>query len=95
MLRRFPLPLLLTVLLWTLFAAYVWTSAPQLPERVATHFGAGGEPNGWMSRAGHVRFTLLFGLIVPAFVIAIFATMPRFGDRWMNIPNKDYWLAPE
>jgi serine/threonine-protein kinase len=83
------------VVLWAAFAACVWLTAPQLPDRVATHFGAGGEPNGWMTRTGHVQFTLLFGLLVPAFVIGIFATMRYFGDGWINVPHKDYWLAPE
>lgn len=82
-------------LLWIAFAAYVWLTAAQLPERVATHFGMAGEPNGWMTRAGHVQFTLLFGLGVPAFVLGIFAIIGRCGDRWLNIPNKEYWLAPE
>jgi serine/threonine-protein kinase len=89
------LPLILLALLWSAFAAYVWGTATQLPERVATHFGASGQPNGWMTRAGHVQFTLIFGLIVPAFVVGIFAAMRFFGDRWLNIPRKDYWLAPE
>lgn len=86
---------IILAILWGAFAGYVWFTAPQLPERVATHFGAGGEPNGWMTRAGHVQFTLLFGMLVPLFVLGIFATMRHFGDRWMNIPHKDYWLAPE
>ncbi len=82
------------VVLWAGFADYVWSSSVVLPDRVATHFGAGGEPNGWMTRTGHVQFTLLFGLLVPAFVIGIFAIMRRF-ETWLNIPHKDYWLAPE
>jgi serine/threonine-protein kinase len=85
----------LVIALWLAFAGYVWLSASQLPERVATHFGAGGEPNGWMTRAQHVQFTLLFGLLVPAFFLGIFAAIRPLGDRWLNIPRKDYWLAPE
>lgn len=88
-------PLLILALLWCAFAAYVWLTAAQLPERVATHFGTGGEPNGWMTRTGHVQFTLLFGLAIPAFVIGIFALIRRLQGRGLNIPHKDYWLAPE
>jgi serine/threonine-protein kinase len=87
--------LVILVLLWIGFASYVYLTAAQLPERVATHFGAGGEPNDWVTRAGHVQFTLLFGVLVPAFVLAIFAAMRRCGDQWVNIPHKEYWLAPE
>lgn len=83
------------VLLWCVFAAYVWFTTEQLPERVATHFGSNGAANGWMTRGQHVGFTLVAGLMVPAFVIGLFAIIRRFGDRGLNIPNKEYWLAPE
>jgi uncharacterized membrane protein len=86
---------ILVLIVWAIFAGYVWLSAGQLPERVATHFGAAGAPNGWMTRAAHVQFTIIFGLLVPTFVLGIFASMRWFGDRWLNIPHKDYWLAPE
>ena len=40
----------------------------QLPERVATHFGAGGEPNDWMDRTSAVLviggFQLFFPLLL-------------------------------
>jgi hypothetical protein len=85
----------LIALLWIAFAAYVWFTAPQLPERVATHFGGRGQPNGWMTREQHVRFTLIMGTAMPAFVLGVFAFMRRGSGRGLNIPHKDYWLAPE
>ena len=45
--------------------AQVWD---QLPARMATHFGANGQPNGWMPRAT----SLYFGLGLTAFVLIIF-----------------------
>ena len=92
--RRF-LPYAALVVGWLAFAAYVWISAGQLPERVATHFGANGVPNGWMTREGHVHFTLLMGLILPAFVLGIFGLIRLFQGKGLNVPNKDYWLSPE
>jgi len=93
--RRSLPPFLPLALAWLGFAAYVWLTAGQLPERVATHFGANGEPNGWETQAGYVRFTLIFGAVVPAFVLGTFLFI-RYLDGWgMNIPHKDYWLAPE
>ena len=83
------------LLLWAAFVAYVWGTAAQCPEKVATHFGASGAPNGWMTRAGHVQFTILFGTGVPVFVLGIFAFMGRGEGRGLNIPHKDYWLSPE
>ena len=93
--RRSLLRLAVLAGVWVAFAAYVWLTAAQLPEHVATHFGAGGAPNGWMTRAGHVRFTVLMGIGTSAFVLGIFALIRYCGDRGLNIPHKDYWLAPE
>lgn len=89
------LPYALLALAWLAFAAYVWGSSGQLPERVATHFGPGGAPNGWQTHEGYIRFTLVFGTAIPAFVLGTFALI-RYLNGWgLNVPNKDYWLAPE
>ncbi|HEY3900439.1 MAG TPA: DUF1648 domain-containing protein [Chthoniobacter sp.] len=89
------LPYALLALVWVAFAVYVWVSSGNLPERVATHFGALGEPNGWETHAAYVRFTLIFGAAIPLFIFGVFS-LARVGDgALMNIPRKDYWLAPE
>src|SRR5258708_5863669 len=87
--------LMILALFWLGFAGYVWLTAPQLPESVATHFGAGGPPNGLMSRAQPLRFTLVMGTALPAFVLGVFAFMRNRPGRMLNIPHKDHWLAPE
>jgi uncharacterized membrane protein len=87
--------LIVLTTLWVCFAAYVLLTAPQLPERVATHFGTDGAANGWMTRAGHVQFTLAMGTALPAFILAIFAFIRHSAGWGLNIPHKDYWLAPE
>lgn len=92
--RRFLLSLLGLALLWAVFAGYVLYTAGQMPDRIATHFGAAGQANGWMTRTEHVRFTLIMGLAIPAFVLGLFYLMGRFPGL-LNISNKDYWLAPE
>jgi uncharacterized membrane protein len=67
----------------------------QLPEVVASHFSASGVANGWMPRGTHVL--LAQGLFV--FLTATFCfmgwIMARIPAKWMNLPNKDYWLAGE
>lgn len=62
---------ILTALMWlalpltALRYAQVWD---RLPERMATHFGANGQPNGWMPR----ETSLYFGLGLTAFVLIVF-----------------------
>ena len=67
----------------------------QLPERVASHFGAGGAADGWMTRGGYLR---TFAWIV-AGTSALFAACawftPRIPSGGVNLPERDYWLAPE
>jgi uncharacterized membrane protein len=68
---------------------------PQLPSTVASHFGSGGRPNGWSSKDAF--FGLYGGLL--ALLLALFTGLPvlfrRIPPFWINLPNKDYWLAPE
>jgi Protein of unknown function (DUF1648) len=64
---------------FTILTALMWLSLPltvlryaqvwdQLPARMATHFAANGQPNGWMPRAT----SLYFALGLTAFVLIIF-----------------------
>jgi len=63
-----------TALMWLvlpLTALRYWLVWDQLPARMATHFAANGEPNGWMSR----QLSLYFALGVTAFMLAIFTAI--------------------
>lgn len=66
-----------------------------LPDRVATHFGAGGAANGWGSRT----FSALLFVGIDALLFFPLFFAPRlvliFPPRWMNLPNKEYWLREE
>jgi uncharacterized membrane protein len=53
--RNLLLPIVLALCL-LVFLIAVATSYPALPERVASHFGIDGQPNGWMSRDGEIDF---------------------------------------
>ena len=78
------------------FAAYVWLSAGQLNEQVATHFGLDGQPNGWQTHAGYLRWTPVFPRGGSrTFVLSIFALRRLGRGAGMIIPHKEYWLAPE
>ena len=66
------LPLLMLVFLSVGFVTFVHHSSPLLPEQVATHFGADGKPNGWMSRPSYLHFVTVLGLTI-ALAIATLA----------------------
>lgn len=77
------------------FSVYLACSAPLLPERVAIHFGASGQPNDWMSRSTHLLFMGALGLGLPL-VFAVLALVIRlFPARFINLPHREYWLSPE
>lgn len=90
---RFPA---LFFLLLLALAMLQWVHAyPQLPDRMASHFSANGTPNGWQPKQA---FFLVMPLVVVLCAVMSFlvprviALMPS--DK-INLPNKDYWLAPE
>ena len=68
---------------------------PQLPSKLASHFDAAGIPNGWSDR--WLFFSIHFA--IAALLLLIFLGMPSWVKRLpkerINLPNKDYWLAPE
>jgi len=63
-----------------------------LPPQVASHFGATGEPNGWMSREGFVAVMCLLLGVLPVLLQAGLSLALKFGG--VNIPNAHYWLVP-
>lgn len=68
---------------------------PQLPTQLASHFDAGGRPNGWSSTSSYFAVQ---GFVVLMLALC-FGALPRWIERapanLVNLPNKDYWLAPE
>ena len=61
----------LTAMLWLalpLTGLQYWSVWNQLPARMATHFGASGQPNGWMMR----DTSLIFAMVVTIFVLVAF-----------------------
>jgi uncharacterized membrane protein len=68
---------------------------PELPERMVSHFTASGQPNAFMPKAAFAQVHLVVvGLLV---VVFLFVPMliTRLPPSMINLPNKDYWLAPE
>jgi uncharacterized membrane protein len=64
-----------------------------LPSRVAIHFGPGGMADNWAPSSANAL--LFLGIHILLFCMVYFS--PRlifaFPPKWINLPNKDYWLT--
>ena len=88
------LTLLLPVVAALIFVVTHFRWSGELPERVATHFDASGQPNGWMSRSGHGRFILGVGLGTAGFIMILCHAIRFFPPSLLNVPNSAYWRSP-
>ncbi len=64
----------------------------RLPPWVASHFGATGDANGWMSRDAFVGVMCATLAVLPLLLQGALTLGLRFDG--VNIPNARYWLAP-
>ena len=68
---------------------------PRLPTRIASHFDAAGQVNAFMPKdAFFVVHLVVLGLMALSFLL-VPALVTRLPPGMINLPNKDYWLAPE
>jgi len=68
---------------------------PHWPERVATHFGPSGQADGWMSRGPAAAFQTVLQVVFPWFFVAIGQWVGKLPNAMINVPHKEYWLAPD
>jgi hypothetical protein len=87
-------PLAIFVVLLAGATALLLATAGRLPDRIPTHFGAGGVPDGWMTRGGYTRFMLAFTVGLPLLMAGAVGWLPRLAPRLVNLPHRDHWLAP-
>ena len=76
-------------------ALYVWTSSRRLPDLVASHFDAAGHANGYMPRGSYLAVLLVMIMLVPVFLVIIPNRALSSPNARINLPNRQYWLAPE
>lgn len=85
------------LLVLTLAAAIVQAAwwYPRLPAQVPTHFGPNGLPDGWSTPTQMI--VVFVGLqFISAGSLALVAIALKFiPNSMINIPNRQYWLAPE
>ena len=73
-------------------AAYYY---PLLPDRVASHFGASGQPDAWSSKESFVKIYFIVVVFIVLLFPGIGLMLRKIPTSLMNLPNKDYWLSPE
>jgi hypothetical protein len=69
-----------------LTALHYWRSWDRLPTRMAVHFDADWQPNGWTSREG----SLLLALGITAFMLVIF-TIGCYAMSKAAVPSSSTW----
>ena len=83
------------LLVLVLAGAFVWLTSGSLPSVVASHFGPGGVANGFMGKSTYTSLMLAVVVAVPA-LIALSGQLVRvLPVQLVNLPNKQYWLAPQ
>ena len=76
-------------------AAFTWLINHGLPDPIASHFDAEGDPDAFMPRSEYIAIMMAVTVIVPLFIATLTGfVLSRAGVR-INLPNRDYWLAPE
>jgi uncharacterized membrane protein len=68
---------------------------PRLPEQVASHFDGSGEANGFQSRPMFLAFHAGSIVLLSVVFLLVPALLHRIPPALINMPRKDYWLAPE
>ncbi len=66
-----------------------------LPDRVAIHFNISGQPDGWASNGMNTVFFSATFLILNALFAGIALLMKKIPVSLINMPNREYWFAPE
>lgn len=86
---------ILILLLIALAILQVTHYSPLLPERVASHFDGAGQADGWSSKSEFLITNLVLVAGIGLLFLGIAALLDKVPNAWINLPNKDYWLAPD
>ena len=75
-------------------AAYLWWTAQAMPPVVASHFTFSGKADGFMPRGDYIAWMIALVVGVPLLPAILPGALARSGEG-LNIPHREYWLAPE
>lgn len=89
---------------WFAFAAlgvlvasviHVYVYSPRLPDQVASHFDGNMRADGYSSKASLLTIYVVLQAAMAAGFVGGAWLIKRMPARLVNMPNKEYWLAPE
>jgi hypothetical protein len=76
-------------------ALFVLLTSRGLPPVVASHFDGSGAANGFMTREYYTLLMLALVVGMPLLLVYLPAFAFSGPEAKINVPNRDYWLAPE
>ncbi len=83
------------LVLYALHLFWTFSTADELPARVASHFGMNGRADGFMSQNAYLTFICLFPLGLGLLFQGTALLTRRLPARYINIPHRALWLTPE
>jgi uncharacterized membrane protein len=90
---------LLPLLAWAAAVAalvlYVLWLGPVLPPRVASHFGIGGQANGWTLRSHYLALYLGAAAAAELLMVGLGFALPLLPRGALNVPHPEYWRSAE
>lgn len=92
---KLAVPVALLAVSYALFFGCVAATYGELPPKIASHFDLYGDADGWMPRADCVGIMIGVAIIIPALVIGSMAGAAHIPVSFINLPHREYWLAPE
>jgi hypothetical protein len=76
-------------------AMQMWYWHSKLPDPIPSHFDAAGHVNGEMSLFGFYALMIILQVVMLVLFPVLGAFLKVIPNSFINVPNKDYWLAPE
>ena len=87
--------------IWGVFVAvllfallFILVTTPGLPDMVASHFNAAGQPSSYMPRGRYLRFMLAMAVGLPVAIVVLLSAVYSRAQN-LKLPNRQYWLAPQ
>lgn len=76
-------------------AVQIFFRAAQLPPALASHFGIGGRADGWQSRIAFLCTEIALFALTAVVAYGLPRALAAVPASMVNLPNRDWWLAPE